>query len=221
MNSKLISSYSRISSLSRTTSILSNSNLDTTHDRLKSLEQQRRSHIEALQSGVLVEQAAIATELSRLMERATEEERKRGEEEGKRKEIETELFELSAGLFGQANTTVAEERIARVLARGEWRSAKCSSLHSRNKPRSLRAPCGFSKRRGTGSNVRPANCTGSSRLSSVIGQATGDYGLGKYHTSSMLRFLSTCARWFPQAPLHPPIPLLTLPFLVQLDTKDS
>ena len=91
---------------------LSNSNFDTTQARLKSLEQQRQSHIDALQSGVLVERAAIATEPSKLIERATEEERKRGEEEGKRKEIETELFELSAGLLGQANTMVAEERIA-------------------------------------------------------------------------------------------------------------
>ena len=124
LNSKLISSYSRISSLEDDLD-LSNSNLDITQARLKSLEQQRQSHIEALQSGVLVERAAIATELSRLMERATEEERKRGEEEGKRKEIETELFDLSAGLFGQANTMVAEERIARVSA--QRRAGECEA----------------------------------------------------------------------------------------------
>ena len=135
------------------------------------------------------------------MERTTEEERKRGEEEGKRKDIETELFELSAGPFGRANTMVAEERTA---TNGERRSARRRSLHSRNRSKSLRAPCVCSKRRGMGSNVKSANYTGSSRLSSTIGQAVGDYGMGKYHIRSMLHLSSTCARWFPQAPLHLP-----------------
>lgn len=84
LNSKLVSSYSRISSLEDDLDF-SNNNLESTQARLKSLEQQRQSHIKALQSGVLVERAAIATELSKLMERATEEERKRGEEEGSEK----------------------------------------------------------------------------------------------------------------------------------------
>ena len=59
LNSKLISSYSRISSLEDDLD-LSNSNLDITQAHLKSLEQQRQSHIEALQSDVLVERAAIS-----------------------------------------------------------------------------------------------------------------------------------------------------------------
>ena len=106
------------------------------------------------------------------MERATEEERKRGEEEGRRKEIETELFELSAGLFGQLNTG----------GRGtdqpnEWRSAKRRCLRNQNRPMSLRALCGCSKRREMGSNVSSANYKGPSRLSIVIGQAVGDYVL--------------------------------------------
>ena len=85
LNSKHISSYSRISSLEDDLD-LSNSNLDTTQACLKSLEQQRQRHIEALQSGVLVERATIAIELSRLRSgpRKKKESVKRRKENGRR-----------------------------------------------------------------------------------------------------------------------------------------
>ena len=92
------------------------------------------------------------------MERATGEERKRGEEEGKRKEIETELLELSARLFGQANTMVAEEQIARVSA--QRRVEECEArIFAESKQ--VKGPDSTARVLRNGSNVRSANYMGS------------------------------------------------------------
>ena len=61
---------------------------------------------------MLVEKSHVTSELTRLMEKATEEATRRGQAESARAEIEKDLDDLSAGLFDQANRMVAEARIA-------------------------------------------------------------------------------------------------------------
>ncbi|THH13357.1 hypothetical protein EW146_g6851 [Bondarzewia mesenterica] len=75
---------------------------------------QRTQHLSALNTGLLVEKAQVTAELTRLMEKATDEAARRGQAESARAEIEKDLDDLSAGLFNQANTMVAEARFARA-----------------------------------------------------------------------------------------------------------
>ncbi|CUA73989.1 Cell surface glycoprotein 1 [Rhizoctonia solani] len=115
LNSKLVQSYDRVSSLEET---LDNTNesLNAAKTRIKELEAAKAEHEAALETGMLVEREHVAHELSRLMERATEEAAQRGVADAARSRIETELDDLSANLFASANTMVAEARIARAAS---------------------------------------------------------------------------------------------------------
>ncbi|KAF8843888.1 hypothetical protein BDN67DRAFT_896085 [Paxillus ammoniavirescens] len=97
LNSKLVSSYDRVSDLE-----------DQLHDTSAS------HHLAALNTGLLVEKAHVTAELNRLMERATEEAAQRGQAESARQDIEKDLDDLSATLFDQANNMVAEARLGRA-----------------------------------------------------------------------------------------------------------
>ncbi|KAF8137278.1 proline-rich protein, partial [Boletus edulis] len=110
LNSKLVSSYDRVSDLEdelHTTS----ASLRNASVTISSLELERSHHLAALNTGLLVEKAHVTAELNRLMERATEEAAQRGQAESARQDIEKDLDDLSASLFGQANTMVAEARL--------------------------------------------------------------------------------------------------------------
>ncbi|KAF8741254.1 GDP/GTP exchange factor Sec2p, partial [Rhizoctonia solani] len=115
LNSKLVKSYDRVSTLEDS---LDNANdsLNAARARISELEAAKASHEAALETGVLVEREHVAHELSRLMERATEEAAQRGVADAARSRIETELDDLSADLFARANTMVAEARIARAAS---------------------------------------------------------------------------------------------------------
>ncbi|KAG9078599.1 hypothetical protein FRC06_008285, partial [Ceratobasidium sp. 370] len=115
LNSKLVQSYDRVSHLEDSLEVANNT-LSTSKARVSELEAQQAAHEAALETGVLVEREHVAHELSRLMERATEEAAQRGEADAARSRIETELDDLSADLFGRANTMVAEARIARAAS---------------------------------------------------------------------------------------------------------
>lgn len=78
------------------------------------LELERAQHMAALNSGLLVEKDHVMAELNRLMEKATEEVAQHGQVESARVQIEKELDVLSAGPFNQANSMVAEARIAQA-----------------------------------------------------------------------------------------------------------
>ena len=110
LNSKLVSSYDRVSDLEDqlhdTSSSLRNASVT-----ISSLELERSHHLAALNTGLLVEKAHVTAELNRLMERATEEAAQRGQAETARHDIEKDLDDLSATLFDQANTMVAEARL--------------------------------------------------------------------------------------------------------------
>lgn len=111
LNNKLVRSYDRVSDLEDELHVTS-SNLRQTTLKISQLELERTQHLSALSTGLLVEKSHVTTELNRLMERATEEAARRGQAESARQEIEQELDDLSAGLFNQANTMVAEARMA-------------------------------------------------------------------------------------------------------------
>ncbi len=112
LNSKLVNSYDRVSDLEDDLHLTS-SNLHASSLQISNLEIERSQHLAALNTGLLVERSHVTTELTRLMEKATEEAAQRGQAESARAAIEKELDDLSAALFGQANTMVAEARFAR------------------------------------------------------------------------------------------------------------
>ncbi|CAL1699453.1 unnamed protein product [Somion occarium] len=113
LNSKLVRSYDRVSDLEDEIHVTS-SNLRQATLKISQLELERTQHLSALSTGLLVEKSHVTSELTRLMEKATEEAARRGQAESARAEIEQELDDLSAGLFDQANRMVAEARFARA-----------------------------------------------------------------------------------------------------------
>ena len=113
LNSKLVRSYDRVSDLEDELHI-SSSNLRQATVQISQLELERSQHLAALSTGLLVEKEQVTSELTRLMEKATEEAARRGKAESARAEIEKDLDDLSAGLFDQANRMVAEARFARA-----------------------------------------------------------------------------------------------------------
>ncbi|KAF9517697.1 hypothetical protein BS47DRAFT_475012 [Hydnum rufescens UP504] len=115
LNGKLVQSYDRVSDLEDTLHVTS-SNLRSTTLQISQLEIERAQHLSALNTGLLVEKSTITAELTRLMERVTEETAQRGQAESAKDEIEKDLDDLSANLFAQANTMVAEARYARSLS---------------------------------------------------------------------------------------------------------
>ncbi|KAL5499051.1 hypothetical protein ACEPAH_1569 [Sanghuangporus vaninii] len=115
LNSKLVKSYDRVSDLEDELHIASQ-NVRTSSLKISNLEIERAQHLAALNTGLYVEKAHVTAELTRLMERATEEAAARGQAESARQNIEKDLDDLSASLFAQANTMVAEARLGRAMS---------------------------------------------------------------------------------------------------------
>lgn len=113
LNNKLVRSYDRVSDLEDELHVTS-SNLRSATLKVSQLELERTHHLSALSTGLLVEKSHVTTELTRLMEKATEEAARAGEAESARNAIEKDLDDLSANLFNQANIMVAEARIAQA-----------------------------------------------------------------------------------------------------------
>ncbi|KDR80254.1 hypothetical protein GALMADRAFT_242589 [Galerina marginata CBS 339.88] len=115
LNNKLVKSYDRVSDLEDDLHVAS-ANIRTSSLKVSQLELERTQHLSALNTGLLVEKAHVTSELNRLMEKATEEAAQRGQAESARIAIEKDLDDLSASLFGQANTMVAEARFEKHLS---------------------------------------------------------------------------------------------------------
>ncbi|KII87856.1 hypothetical protein PLICRDRAFT_141867 [Plicaturopsis crispa FD-325 SS-3] len=115
LNGKLVKSYDRVSDLEDDLHVAS-SNLRSSSVKISQLELERTQHLSALNTGLLVEKSHVTAELTRLMEKATEEAAQRGQAESARADIEKDLDDLSASLFGQANTMVAEARLGRAIS---------------------------------------------------------------------------------------------------------
>lgn len=111
LNGKLVQSYDRVSDLEDDLHSAS-STMRANTLQISQLELERTQHLSALNTGLLVEKTHVTAELSRVMERATEEAARRGQAESARAEIEKDLDDLSASLFGQANNMVAQARFA-------------------------------------------------------------------------------------------------------------
>ncbi|KAI9465349.1 proline-rich protein [Lactarius psammicola] len=113
LNNKLVKSYDRVSDLEDDLHVTSSS-LRTSSAKISQLELERSQHLSALDTGLLVEKSHVTSELTRLMEKATEEAARRGQAESAQAAIEKDLDDVSAALFGQANTMVAEARLERA-----------------------------------------------------------------------------------------------------------
>lgn len=113
LNNKLVKSYDRVSDLEDDLHVTS-STLRASSVKVSQLELERSQHLSALNTGLLVEKSHVTSELTRLMERATEEAARRGQAESAQAAIEKDLDDVSAALFNQANTMVAEARLERA-----------------------------------------------------------------------------------------------------------
>ncbi|KAG5638290.1 hypothetical protein H0H81_000815 [Sphagnurus paluster] len=115
LNTKLVKSYDRVSDLEDDIHVASAA-ARASSLKISQLELERTQHLSALNTGLLVERTHVTAELTRLMEKATEEAAQRGQAESARQDIEKDLDDLSASLFGQANSMVAEARFAQHLS---------------------------------------------------------------------------------------------------------
>jgi Rab guanine nucleotide exchange factor SEC2 len=113
LNNKLVKSYDRVSNL-EDDSHVTGSSLRSSSLKISQLELERSQHLSALNIGLLVEKSHVTSELTRLTEKATEEAARRGQVESARADIEKDLDDVSAALFDQANTMVAEARLGRA-----------------------------------------------------------------------------------------------------------
>lgn len=113
LNGKLVQSYDRVSDLEDSLHE-SSTNDRQSSAKISQLELERTQHLAALNTGLLVEKSHVTAELTRLMEKATEEAAQRGQAETAKADIEKDLDDLSATLFQEANTMVAQARFARA-----------------------------------------------------------------------------------------------------------
>ncbi|KAF8162482.1 hypothetical protein K438DRAFT_298941 [Mycena galopus ATCC 62051] len=115
LNGKLVKSYDRVSDLEDDLH-MSSAQARQSSLKISQLELERTQHLSALNTGLLVEKSHVTAELTRLMEKATEEAAQRGQAETAKANIEKDLDDLSTTLFTQANTMVAEARYAQAMS---------------------------------------------------------------------------------------------------------
>ncbi|KAJ7668044.1 hypothetical protein B0H17DRAFT_226391 [Mycena rosella] len=114
LNGKLVKSYDRVSDLEDDLH-MSSAQARQSSLKISQLELERTQHLSALNTGLLVEKSHVTAELTRLMEKATDEAAQRGQAESAKADIEKDLDDLSATLFAQANTMVAEARYSQAM----------------------------------------------------------------------------------------------------------
>ncbi|KAJ7108744.1 hypothetical protein C8R44DRAFT_884781 [Mycena epipterygia] len=114
LNGKLVKSYDRVSDLEDDLHMTS-AQARQSSLKISQLELERTQHLSALNTGLLVEKSHVTAELTRLMEKATDEAAQRGQAESAKADIEKDLDDLSATLFAQANTMVAEARYSQAM----------------------------------------------------------------------------------------------------------
>lgn len=121
LNEKLVKSFNRIADLEDDYSD-AQENIRTMAAKIKELEKERAEHLDALNTGLLVEKAHVSSEMQRMMDRVIEETAQRGKAESDKSKIEAELDELSSSLFSEANKMVAVERLSRARAEEKSRN---------------------------------------------------------------------------------------------------
>lgn len=121
LNEKLVKSFNRIADLEDDYSD-AQERIRSMSTKIKELEKERSEHLDALNTGLLVEKAHVSSEMQRMMDRVIEETAQRGKAESDKSKIEAELDELSSSLFSEANKMVAVERLSRARAEEKSRN---------------------------------------------------------------------------------------------------
>lgn len=121
LNEKLVRSFNRIADLEDDYSD-AQERVRSMSTKIKELEKERAEHLDALNTGLLVEKAHVSNEMQRMMDRVIEETAQRGKAESDKSKIEAELDELSSSLFSEANKMVAVERLSRARAEEKSRN---------------------------------------------------------------------------------------------------
>lgn len=121
LNEKLVRSFNRIADLEDDYSE-AQERIRGMSAKIKDLEKERSEHLDALNTGLLVEKAHVSSEMQRMMDRVIEETAQRGKAESDKSKIESELDELSSSLFSEANKMVAVERLSRARAEEKSRN---------------------------------------------------------------------------------------------------
>ncbi|KAJ1030134.1 hypothetical protein NDA16_001046 [Ustilago loliicola] len=121
LNEKLVKSFNRIADLEDDYSD-AQERIRNMSAKIKELEKERAEHLDALNTGLLVEKAHVSSEMQRMMDRVIEETAQRGKAESDKSKIEAELDELSSSLFSEANKMVAVERLSRARAEEKSRN---------------------------------------------------------------------------------------------------
>ncbi|SNX81886.1 related to GTPase activating protein sec2 [Melanopsichium pennsylvanicum] len=121
LNEKLVKSFNRIADLEDDYSDAQD-RIRNMSVKIKELEKERSEHLDALNTGLLVEKAHVSNEMQRMMDRVIEETAQRGKAESDKSKIEAELDELSSSLFSEANKMVAVERLSRARAEEKSRN---------------------------------------------------------------------------------------------------
>lgn len=121
LNEKLVRSFNRIADLEDDFSE-AQERIRSMSTKIKELEKERSEHLDALNTGLLVEKEHVSTEMQRMMDRVIEETAQRGKAESDKSKIEAELDELSSSLFSEANKMVAVERLSRARAEEKSRN---------------------------------------------------------------------------------------------------
>ncbi|KAF9015969.1 hypothetical protein BDZ89DRAFT_419404 [Hymenopellis radicata] len=227
LNNKLVKSYDRVSDLEDEVHVAS-TNLRSSTLKVSQLELERTQHLSALNTGLLVEKSHVTAELNRLMEKATEEAAQRGQAESARIAIEKDLDDLSATLFDQANTMVAEARYSKSLSERKVEEAEIALKGAEEAVASMQhqmqavyAEKEEAERVADEMRVSMGKGKWAERRGSVI-QATR---LISSHVpyQEFLLFVAHLRTLHTSTPASPPAmsTLLPLPFIQRLSTEDS
>ncbi|KAI0031367.1 hypothetical protein K488DRAFT_10326, partial [Vararia minispora EC-137] len=202
-----------------------NNKLVKSYDRISQLELERSTHLSALNTGLLVEKEQVTAELTRLMEKATEEAARRGQAETARAEIEKDLDDLSAGLFDQANSMVAEARFARSQSERKAEEAERSLKETEELVRLMQQQMQELQAEKERAERKAQEGSSSSWIATSLPVLPAQAHLlltSHVPYQEFLAFISHLRTIRPASPQPPGIPaLLQLPFLARLATEDT
>ncbi|KAL1683002.1 hypothetical protein EV122DRAFT_202266 [Schizophyllum commune] len=226
LNGKLVKSYNRVSDLEDELHVAT-AQLRSSSAKVSELELERTQHLAALNTGLLVEKSHVTTELNRLMEKATEEAAQRGQAESARAAIEKDLDDLSASLFDQANTMVAEARYERALserkveeAERALKTAEEAVAMMQAQMQELQAEKEAAMLRAHEAEMRMGKGKWVDRGQDIVKPMRLLSSHSPYQ--EFLLFVAHLRTIHPQSPQPPAMTtLLQLPFLARIQTEDS
>ncbi|KAH9006075.1 proline-rich protein [Lactarius hatsudake] len=227
LNNKLVKSYDRVSNLEDDLHVTSSS-LRTSSVKISQLELERSQHLSALDTGLLVEKSHVTSELTRLMEKATEEAARRGQAESAQAAIEKDLDDVSAALFNQANTMVAEARLERARSERKAEDAERSLQEAEDAVRlmqqQLQSLQGEKEAAERSMDIMSAAMGKGKWIEQTPSPQTNEHLLLTSHVPyheflSFISHLRALRATYPQPPsIHS---LLALPFVARLQLEDT